>query len=42
MRKKYEKRGYKTVRHEKCPVTNDVMLVYEIMEKLLSESLEEK
>lgn len=29
----YEKRGYKTVKHEKWNVENGVVLVYEIMEK---------
>ena len=29
----YEKRGYKTIKHEKWPVKNNVVLVYEIMEK---------
>lgn len=32
----YEKRGYRTVKHEKWPVENGVVLVYEIMEKSLS------
>lgn len=31
----YEKRGYKTVTHGKCPVENGVVLVYEVMEKKL-------
>lgn len=31
----YEKRGYKTIKHERYPVQNDVILVYEIMEKHL-------
>ena len=31
----YEKLGFTTTRHEKCPVKNEVMLVYEIMEKEL-------
>ena len=31
----YEKRGYRTVKHEKWPVENGVVLVYEIMEKQL-------
>lgn len=31
----YEKRGYKTIKHEKLPVENGVILVYVIMEKLL-------
>lgn len=29
----YEKRGYKTIRHERVSVENDVMLVFEVMEK---------
>ncbi len=29
----YEKLGYHTIKHEKYPVENDVVLVYEIMEK---------
>lgn len=29
----YEHRGYKTVTHEKLPVENEVVLIYEIMEK---------
>ena len=32
----YEKRGYKTVKHEKWDVENGVVLVYEIMEKPLA------
>lgn len=32
----YEKRGYKTVKHEKWNVENGVVLVYEIMEKPLA------
>lgn len=32
----YEKRGYKTVKHEKWNVENSVVLVYEIMEKPLA------
>lgn len=32
----YENRGYKTVKHEKWPVENGVVLVYEVMEKQLS------
>lgn len=32
----YEKRGYYTIEHCKYPVENDVILVYEIMEKTLS------
>ena len=31
----YEKRGYKTVKHERWNVANGVVLVYEIMEKRL-------
>lgn len=31
----YEKRGYKTVKHERWNVENGVVLVYEIMEKSL-------
>lgn len=31
----YEKRGYKTVKHERWNVENGVVLVYEIMEKRL-------
>lgn len=31
----YEKRGYKTLRHERLTVENGVVLVYEIMEKCL-------
>ena len=31
----YEKRGYKTVKHERYNVENGAVLVYEIMEKLL-------
>ena len=31
----YEKRGYQTVKHEKWPVDNGVVLVYEVMEKQL-------
>lgn len=31
----YEKRGYKTVKHEKWPLENDVVLVYEVMQKQL-------
>ena len=31
----YEKRGYKTIRHDKYKVENNVVLVYEIMEKEL-------
>lgn len=29
----YEKRGYKTIKHEKWDVENGVVLVYEIMQK---------
>lgn len=32
----YEKRGYKTIKHEKWNVENGVVLVYEIMEKSLA------
>ncbi len=31
----YEKIGYKTIKHERHPVKNDVILAYEIMEKEL-------
>ena len=31
----YEKRGYKTIKHERLNVENGVILVYEIMEKPL-------
>ena len=31
----YEKRGYQTIRHDRWNVENDVVLVYEIMEKNL-------
>ena len=31
----YEKRGYKTIKHEQWDVENDVVLVYEVMEKQL-------
>ena len=31
----YESLGYRTVSHEKYPVDNDAILVYEIMEKEL-------
>ena len=31
----YEKRGYKTVKHERWNVENDVVLVYEVMVKQL-------
>lgn len=31
----YESRGYETIKHEKWPVENGVVLVYEIMEKSL-------
>lgn len=34
----YEKRGYKTIRHEKYPVENGVVLVYEVMEKCLADT----
>ena len=32
----YEKRGYKTIKHESWNVENGVVLVYEIMEKRLA------
>lgn len=31
----YEERGYRTIKHEKWSVENDVVLVYEVMEKML-------
>ena len=31
----YEKLGYKTIKHEKYPVDNGVILVYEVMQKYL-------
>ncbi|MEE0929860.1 MAG: GNAT family N-acetyltransferase [Acutalibacteraceae bacterium] len=31
----YEHRGYKTIKHDKWNVENDVVLVYEVMEKQL-------
>lgn len=31
----YENRGYKTIKHERYPVENGVVLVYEVMEKKL-------
>lgn len=31
----YEKLGYSTVKHERYPVKNGVVLVYEVMEKNL-------
>lgn len=31
----YECRGYHTIKHERWPVENDVVLVYEVMEKFL-------
>lgn len=34
----YEKRGYKTIRHDRWPVENGVILVYEIMEKPLAKT----
>ena len=34
----YEKRGYKTIKHERWNVENGVVLVYEIMEKQLPKS----
>lgn len=33
----YEKRGYKTIKYERWNVANDVILVYEVMEKCLTE-----
>lgn len=36
----YEKLGFSTVKHERYPVENGVILVYEIMEKELSEQWE--
>lgn len=33
----YEKRGYKTIKHDKWNVENGVVLVYEIMEKQLAQ-----
>lgn len=33
---KYENRGYKTIKHEKCLVEDGFVLVYEIMEKHIS------
>lgn len=33
----YEKRGYRTIRHERYPVENGAVLVYEVMEKKLAE-----
>lgn len=36
----YEQRGYHTIKHEKLPVENDVVLVYEVMEKVLPERKE--
>lgn len=33
----YEKRGYKTIKYERWNVENDVILVYEVMEKCLME-----
>ncbi len=38
----YESRGYKTIKHEKWPVDNGVILVYEIMEKQLKVVKEEQ
>lgn len=35
----YEKMGYKTLKHDICDVENDVVLVYEVMEKELSKGL---
>lgn len=34
----YEKRGYATVRHETWNCANDVVLVYDIMEKMLAKA----
>ena len=33
----YEKRDYKTIKYERWNVANDVILVYEVMEKCLTE-----
>lgn len=33
----YEQRGYHTIKHERCSVENNVVLVYEVMEKRLPE-----
>ena len=38
----YEKRGYKTVKHEKWSVENGVVLVYEIMEKPFASPYDEE
>lgn len=35
----YERRGYRTIKHEKWSVENDVILVYEVMEKELTKRL---
>lgn len=35
----YKHRGYKTVKHENWMVENDVVLVYEVMEKLICTNL---
>ena len=35
----YEKRGYKTIKHEKWNVENGAVLVYEIMEKSLRQEM---
>jgi GNAT superfamily N-acetyltransferase len=37
----YEKRGYKTVKHEQKILENDVVLVYEVMRKELSRTTSE-
>lgn len=34
----YEKLGYSTVKHERYPVKNGVVLVYEVMEKELNKA----
>ena len=34
MSQMYEKRGYQTIRNDRWNVENDVVLVYEIMEKI--------
>lgn len=36
----YDKRGYKTIRHDNWQVENNVVLVYEIMEKEIGENEE--
>ena len=38
----YEKRGYNTIRHERYPVENGVILVYEVMEKQLLKNSSDK